>query len=190
MFSHGTLLFDSAMDNVAAALKVKPIKIESKGTKSVRGRVANISEFLERPMTIGEFKAVLLREVFGCEPAAVPEYELTEKDWEAVRRLADERYRSWEWNYGRSPKSSIQNARKFASGIVDARLDVEEGRMTSVKIFGDFFGIGDVADVEELLTGVLYEEDAIKRALDAVDLDRYFGSLTAAELANLLLLRN
>jgi lipoate-protein ligase A len=141
-------------------------------------------------MTILEFRAELLREIFGCEPEAVPEYKLTEEDWDAVRRLADERYRGWEWNYGRSPKSSIQNARKFASGIVDVRLDVEEGRMAAVKIYGDFFGMGDVAEVEELLTGVLYEEEAIKRALESVDLNRYFGSLTAEELANLLLLRD
>ena len=40
MFSHGTLLFDSNLDNVVKALNVKSDKIESKGIKSVRSRVA------------------------------------------------------------------------------------------------------------------------------------------------------
>ena len=56
MFSHGTLLFDSDLDAVTAALNVKPGKIESKGVKSVRSRVANIAEFLSAPLTLEEFR--------------------------------------------------------------------------------------------------------------------------------------
>src|SRR5690606_20034539 len=75
MFSHGTLLFNSDLDRVSQALKVKADKIESKGIKSVRSRVANIAEFLREPMTIGEFRAHLLRSIFrGQDP--VPEYRL------------------------------------------------------------------------------------------------------------------
>lgn len=48
MFSHGTLLFDTKMDEVVSALKVNKEKIESKGIKSIRSRVANISEFSTR----------------------------------------------------------------------------------------------------------------------------------------------
>jgi lipoate-protein ligase A len=190
MFTHGTLLFDTAMDNVASALNVKAIKIESKGTKSVRSRVANISEFLDRPMTTEQFRSELLRELFHCEPEDVPRYELSDRDWTAVGQLADERYRSWDWNYGLSPKCNIENIRKFASGIIDVRLNVEDGRMTGVKIFGDFFGAYDVAEVEQLLTGIHYEEEAIRLALESVQLSRYFGSLTEEEFINLLLLRD
>ena len=49
MFSHGTLLLDSNLDDVTAALRPKPGKVESKGVKSMRSRVANISEFLREP---------------------------------------------------------------------------------------------------------------------------------------------
>ncbi|WP_188993949.1 lipoate--protein ligase [Paenibacillus nasutitermitis] len=190
LFTHGTLLFDSAMENVASALRVKSIKIESKGTKSVRGRVANISEFLSQPMTTAQFRAALLRELFQCEPEEVPEYRFSDEDWEAAMRLADERYRSWDWNYGRSPKSNIQNIRKFASGIIDVRLDVEEGRINGIKIFGDFFGAYDVAEIEQLLAGVPYEETAIRQALASVDISRYFGPLSIDEWMGLLLPRD
>ena len=57
MFSHGTLLFDSEIEHVVSALKVKKDKIESKGIKSIRSRVANISEFLDQKMTTVEFRA-------------------------------------------------------------------------------------------------------------------------------------
>ena len=53
---HGTLLFSSEINDVSAALKVKPIKFEGKSVKSVKSRVTNISEHLKQPMTVLEFK--------------------------------------------------------------------------------------------------------------------------------------
>ncbi len=46
MFSHKTLPLNSDLDDVTASLRPKPGKIESKGMKSLRSRVANISGFL------------------------------------------------------------------------------------------------------------------------------------------------
>ena len=87
MFSHGTLLFDSEMERVASALNVKPIKFESKSTKSVRSRVANISSFLPEPMTIGAFRSALLREIFGKPEDEIPVYPLTEREDRKSTRL-------------------------------------------------------------------------------------------------------
>src|SRR5690606_24904403 len=56
MFSHGTLMLNSEIDNVVSALRVKKEKIESKGIKSIRSRVANISEFLDQEITMEQFK--------------------------------------------------------------------------------------------------------------------------------------
>jgi len=189
MFSHGTLMFDLTMENVAAALKVKPMKIESKSTKSVRARVANIKEFLstgDQDMTIEQFRDTLLRHLFGCEPSQVPEYKLTEQDWAEVRKIADERYRSWDWNYGRSPKFNIQNAFKFPSGIIDIRLEVMNGMLENIKIYGDFFGVGDVSELEELLRSTRYEEVAVSDKLREVNLTHYFGQLTIEQFVALL----
>lgn len=63
MFSHGTLLFDSEIDHVVSALKVKMDKIQSKGIKSIRSRVANITEFLNEEMTTEEFRQLLLETI-------------------------------------------------------------------------------------------------------------------------------
>jgi lipoate-protein ligase A len=189
MFSHGTLLFNSAMENVASALKVKPIKVESKGIKSIRSRVANIVEFLNEQLTIEQFRDVLLQQLFNCLPTDVPQYHLTEEDWRAVHKLADERYRSWDWNYGRSPQFNIQNSFKFPSGIIDVRLHINLGKISSIHIYGDFFGINDVKELELLLTGVLYEQNAIHKAIEGIELNSYFGRLTADQIVALLLLQ-
>lgn len=88
MFSHGTLMLNSEIENVVSALKVKDDKIKSKGIKSIRSRVANIAEFLSEPLTMEEFKTMLLRYIFNTESGAVPEHTLTETEWEQIHALS------------------------------------------------------------------------------------------------------
>ncbi|WP_197407228.1 lipoate--protein ligase LplJ [Bacillus paralicheniformis] len=185
MFSHGTLLFDSEIEHVVSALKVKKDKIESKGIKSIRSRVANISEFLDQKMTTVEFRSMLLRYIFDTE-GEIPEYKLTEKDWKIINQISKERYQNWDWNYGKSPKFNLQHSKRFQAGSVDIRLEVQKGVICECKIFGDFFGVGDVSDIEEKLTGVQYERKAIKEALQGVDIKHYFGNIQKEEFLDLV----
>ncbi|TWM22572.1 Lipoate-protein ligase LplJ [Bacillus paralicheniformis] len=185
MFSHGTLLFDSEIEHVVSALKVKKDKIESKGIKSIRSRVANISEFLDQKMTTVEFRTMLLRYIFDTE-GEIPEYKLTEKDWKIINQISKERYQNWDWNYGKSPKFNLQHSKRFQAGSVDIRLEVQKGVIRECKIFGDFFGVGDVSDIEEKLTGVQYERKAIEEALQGVDIKHYFGNIQKEEFLDLV----
>ncbi|MCY7968684.1 lipoate--protein ligase LplJ [Bacillus haynesii] len=185
MFSHGTLLFDSEIEHVVSALKVKKDKIESKGIKSIRSRVANISEFLDQKMTTVEFRSMLLRYIFDTE-GEIPEYKLTEKDWEIINQISKERYQNWDWNFGKSPKFNLQHSKRFQAGSVDIRLEVQKGVIRECKIFGDFFGVGDVSDIEEKLTGVQYERKAIEEALQGVDIKHYFGNIQKEEFLELV----
>lgn len=180
MVSHGTLLLNSDLSQVVEALRVKHSKIESKGIKSIRSRVANISEYLAEPLDIETFRLRILEGVFeGNLPA--PRYTLSPEDWQAVRALADERYRTWEWNYGRSPAFNVQKTQRFPFGEIDARIDVQNGRIRSVKFYGDFFGQQPVSELEELLTGLRYDCGEITAALANLDLNRYFGGVTCEE---------
>ncbi|KKB36791.1 lipoate--protein ligase [Bacillus thermotolerans] len=185
MFSHGTLLFQSDMDEVVSALKVRKDKIESKGIKSIRSRVANISDLLEEPMTIEQFREFLLRNIFK-EESEIPEYKLTEKDWRVIEQISQEHYKNWEWNYGKSPAFNIQRSHRFPVGLIDVRLDVKKGVIDHCKIYGDFFGVGDVQEIEQGLIGVRYEKNAIKEALKSFDIPHYFGNVTEDEIADLL----
>lgn len=185
MFSHGTLLFNSEIDHVVSALRVKKDKIESKGIKSIRSRVANISEFLSEPMTIEEFRAFLLKNIFEGEEK-IPEYVLTEKDWEKIHEISKERYQKWEWNYGKSPKFNIQHSQRFPVGSIDIRLEVDKGIIQNCKIYGDFFGIGDVQDIEKLLIGKRYDRKEIEEALNGIDIKHYFGNIEKEDFLNLI----
>jgi lipoate---protein ligase len=185
MFSHGTLLFDSEIESVVSALNVKKDKIESKGIKSIRSRVANISEFLSNKVTIEEFRSLLLKNIFeGLDE--IPEYVLTEKDWENIHELSKERYQNWDWNYGKSPKFNLQHSHRFPVGQIDVRFEVNKGIIDQCKIYGDFFGVGDVTVIEDKLTGIKYEKSQIVSAMEDVDIKHYFGNISKEDFINLI----
>ena len=180
MVSHGTLLFDSDLSQVAEALNVKMSKIESKGIKSVRSRVANISEYLSEKMTTEEFRLRILRGLFGGAQD-VEQHPLTAEDWAAARQLADDRYRQWDWNYGNSPAYNVQKTHRFPIGEVDARINVQRGIISSITFYGDFFGREDVSGLSELLTGVRYDPQHLSQALAGADIGQYFTGVTNEE---------
>lgn len=185
MFSHGTLMFDLDIDAVVNSLKVKQDKIESKGIKSVRSRVANIIDFLPEKITVEQFRMEILKSIFGGEEN-IQYYELTEEDWANIHEISKERYQLWEWNYGKSPRFNIQKTKRFPSGSIDIRLEVNKGIIEDVTIFGDFFGVGDVEEVAQHLIGTKYDRTAIAEVLKNMDIPTYFGGITEEDFLQLI----
>ena len=187
MLSHGTLLLDSNLDDVTAALRPKPGKVESKGVKSIRSRVANISEFLNAPIAVDELRERILEQIFGTrDRAQIPTLALDESDWQAARELLGRKYGTAAWNYGENPRSNVQRDRRFSGGEIDVRLDVQDGRIAGMRIFGDFMGRRDVGELEARLLGVLYERDAMMDALAEVDLAEFFTGIGRDEVLSIL----
>ncbi len=185
MFSHGTLMFDTEIERVVSALKVRKDKIESKGIKSIRSRVANISEFLNDSMTIEQFRMEILKSIFGGEDK-IQYLALTDEDWTNIRELSAERYANWDWNYGKSPKFNMQHTHRFPVGGIDVHIQVKKGIMEDISIFGDFFGVGEVAVIEESLKGVQYDRQSISEALAPIDIPTYLGGITTEEFLQLI----
>lgn len=184
MVSHGTLLYHTDLDRVGEALRVKAAKIESKGIKSVRSRVANITEYLENAPDIVSFRKKIIEGVFAGKP--VNEYRLTEEDWQGVRQLKDERYATWDWNFGRSPAFNLRRETRYAGGEIEVLLTVSHGKIQTIRFFGDFFGQREVLPLEEALEGCSYEPSAIRAALEGFDIGQYFVNYSIDELIQLL----
>ena len=185
MVSHGTLLYNTDLSAVTNALKVKPSKIESKGIKSIRSRVANISEYLDEIPEIETFRQNILRGIFK-DAQHIPQYHLNDADWEAINELSASRYQTWEWNFGHSPEFNIHKTHRFPSGEIDARMNVIKGKIDCIKFYGDFFGQYEVSELESLLLGTPYHPEELLDVLESVDISKYFANISAQELVWLL----
>ena len=78
---------------------------------------------------------------------------------------------------------NVRRGTKFPSGKVEIFANVIESKIQDIKIYGDFFGIEDVAAVEEVLRGVKYEREDVLKSLQTINLGRYFAGITAEEIA-------
>ncbi len=177
LLHHGTILFNSNLDVVQEALKVKIDKIKSKGIKSVRSRVTNIYPYLKEKISVKDFKYLLLSFLFEQENEEKKEYILTKKDLEGINELMKNRYLTWEWNYGESPNFDIQKSKRYGGGNLDIRLKVQGGIISDCKIFGDFFGRKEISELESLLKDIKYEEESIRQVLKKIDLSSYFHNI-------------
>lgn len=179
---HGCLLFDVDLSVLANALKVSKDKFESKGVKSVRARVTNIIDELPEKITVEEFRDLLL-DYMKKEYPEMTEYVFSDEELAEINRIKDTKFGTWDWNYGKSPEYNVRRGTKFPSGKVEIFANVIESKIQDIKIYGDFFGIEDVAAVEDVLRGVKYEREDVLKALQTINLGRYFAGITAEEIA-------
>ena len=181
---HGTLLFDVDFEAMAAVLTPPQAKIEAKGVASVRARVANLKEFLpglDRETFRQAMERELLRQ-FGLKgPLPIMDNRVREAE-----RTADERYRSWEWNFGESPDFTFERTRRFPCGTVTVHLDVHSGIIRRAAFRGDFFGSAPADELASLLSGCPHRADAVRAALSGADVGRYIAGLEPDSLADLL----
>lgn len=184
--SHGTLLFHADLNIVSQSLRVNADKIRSKGVASVSSRVTNIYPHLPTKLTLFEFKEIFLRHI-SCGEHLTP-YSFTPDDVQSICALRDEKYRTWEWNYGRSPQYQIQKQRYFEGcGTVELSMSVAQGgAITGLSFFGDYFSVSDPTVLARALVGIPCRFEAVLARLSMFDVGSYFLSLSAERLAALI----
>lgn len=178
---HGTLLFSSEMKNVSGGLKVNPLKYKDRAVKSIPKRVTNISEHLKKPISLDAFTDKIMDHILATfEDAKM--YEFTAEDNAAIQKLRDEKYATWEWNFGHSPNYNYKQGVKTSGGVIEMNLDVKKGIINAAKIEGDFFHINDIDAVEKALVGCEHNKQAIEAKLDSLNLAEYFSNVSKEDL--------
>ena len=182
LLHHGCIMLDSNLTSVADALRVKEAKFDSKAVKSVRSRVTTINAHAPAPISMEDFKGALKE----CAMASgeLEPCTLTEEDLAAVRKLRNEKYATWAWNYGCSPAYDMRREMKFPAGLVTAHLSAEGGKIKAVRFYGDFFG-GELGELEGAMAG-LPLDGHLTEALEALRVGDYMSGITAEELSRLL----
>ncbi len=182
---HGTILYDSNLAMVAAALVVPADKIASKGLKSVRSRITNVKAYMRDDIPVERFMCTL-RDAMFRENAMTP-YTLTREDQAAVLKLKDEVYGTWDWNYGASPAYSIKKERRIEGcGKIEVHMNVEGGVIRDIAFFGDYFGSLDARDLAPALTGRRVERAELASALAGITPGDYFHNLDTDDFLDIL----
>ncbi|MBP1925906.1 lipoate-protein ligase A [Sedimentibacter acidaminivorans] len=177
---HGTLLFDINIEMASKVLTVKADKIESKGIKSVKSRMTNIKPYLQG-LNINDFKEKIISS-FEQNSVDFIKRDMNQSEIDRVYELYNNKFSKSEWNYGYSPKCNFHKYTKQPCGGIDINLNIQNGYVTECKIFGDFIGIRDISDVENIIKNKMYSINTIREEIDKLNLDQYFGIITTEQL--------
>lgn len=185
VLEHGTLLFSSQMADVASALKVDPSKFDDKAVKSVRSRVTNISEHFPEPMTVLQFRDYLMD--FIMKQNQMTELQnLTNEEETIVAQLMANKYQTWEWNHGNSPKYSMNKKIRTKGGTVQVIADIQKGVIRDLCFYGDFFSEDDIQNLVNQLIGISINKEELSRKLQSINVNRYLNNVTPEDLLVLL----
>ena len=181
---HGTLMYNVDVDVLTHVLNPSTTKLQSKGIASVRSRVTNLCNYLPELSDIQAFKN-RLEEILSNNYLDA-EYKLSEADLANIQQLTDEKFATWEWNYGRSPKATLVHSARLACGTVEIHLTLAENRIASCRFGGDFLGNLPASDIEKALTGIPYEINEIRKCLSKLEISRYFDRVSADNLLEMM----
>lgn len=180
---HGTMMYDVDIDTLTRVLDVPGSKMDAKGVASVRSRVANLKDYLPQFQGLDELQAKLQELLAGGDACM----EFGPERMEQVRRIAEEKFSTWDWVYGHSRETELGYKAKLACGTVEVQLGLDKGVIEHIRFAGDFLGDRPAEELAAALKGLRYERQAVLEALKDREFGLYFSRTGAEELAALIL---
>lgn len=163
---HGTLLFNSNLETLGQSIKVIPGKYHGKAVQSNRSVVTNILPFLKNDWSVNDFSSFLLD--VQLENTANSVYELNKKDNRSIQKLVDEKFSTWDWNYGYSPKYTFRNEFLSEGKKLKVEIHVEKGRISQSNCSGNFFNSGELEFLTKSLVGERHYYPDIREKLEEI----------------------
>ena len=176
---HGTMLYDTNMQNMVGSITPTGKKLLSKGISSVRQRIALLKDYI--PQSLEEFKTFVRQRL--CQEERL----LDLHDVESIREIEKE-YLSDEFIYGNNPRYSIVRRQHINNvGEIEVRMEIKNNIIKAANIMGDYFVVGDTdRGILLPLRGCELTHSALTQALPE-RMDHYIMNLQKENFIQLLL---
>lgn len=162
---HGTILFSSDISDLSGALKVNPLQYTDRAVKSVRSKVTNLSDHLKETMDVIEFRDRIMKHILeNYKDSRI--YEFSKADLETILRLKEEKFDTWEWTFGYSPKYNLSKSIRTDEGNVKFSLDVEKGTIRDLGIEGNVYSAEEIEYLNQFLSGVRHDPEEVSQIIE------------------------
>ncbi len=172
MVIHGTILFESNLDNLIGSLTPDKAKLTKHNITSVKSRVLNIGELVD--LNIDEFYDFLVENI------KTKEVHLEDLDLEKIE-LYSSKFKTKEWNYGKNPKWDFTKTVKFDSGNYTFSLQIKQNKVNDFKITGDYFSLKKISILENAFIGVDFNYEAFLEVTKKFKIKEYIYKLKTKE---------
>ena len=174
LMHHGTLLVNSDLNKLQLHLKPSKDKLETKGIKSVRSRVANLQEFNSLLTVEGliEQLRITYTERFSDFDSI---YYFNENilNTNPELKFEYENLISWDWLYGKTPAFTDAYKKRFPWGGIELLFTVHSGVVEDVAVYSDTLDNKLVDIIKDTLVGVAFNNkniaEQIKKRANSMD---------------------
>lgn len=155
---HGTMLYDTDMQNMVGSITPSDEKLVSKGIQSVRQHINLLKNYTS--LDIEAFKT------FVRENLCNDLLRLNDEDIHGIEEIEKE-YLTDEFVYGNNPRYTvIRKGRIENVGEIEIRIELKNNVIKSVNVMGDYFLTGDIdRQMLQQLHNVPFTRQAIEQAL-------------------------
>ncbi len=153
---HGTLLISTDLKKLSAILDIDPNKYKDNAIKSIKSKVINIDNLLQSPNNLKELQNQIFEYFLNIQESH--EYSFSEIDIDRTEKLVTEKYNTWEWNFGYSPRYEFRNSAIINKKESKIFLVVEKGIINYAKIDG-------YSELQETLKGIRHHYQEIHEIL-------------------------
>lgn len=161
---HGTLLYETDLERLGKCLYVELGRYRDKAVKSIRSEVVNVSQVMRQPLPATDFYQAIFDSIAWSEHQVI---SFTPHDTRAIEALVAEKFSSWEWNYGYSPKYEIRRTIDVAGELTRFNIQVNKGIITVAEIVE-----GTVESrIGRMLSGVRHDKGIVAQILEKEGVD-------------------
>jgi len=193
---HGSILFDTDFARMARVLtpqKSDPEKLAKKGVQSVRARVTNLKEYLDKTVntdmsakndiTADEFKNLLLSHILSknADIRALNGEEISK-----IESIHAPLFISHDWVFNNKPAFKMTKSARFSGGKLEICFNLKDYVICDCQISGDFFLSGEIEQVANSLNGCKYDKESVRAALSPVLREQTFYQITITDFLECL----
>lgn len=156
---HGTLLFDASLADMRSSLNMNISRYITRAVESNPSPVANLREYLAGGISDSAgLMSAMMNYFFDSGPDARL-FTLNPGEIGEIERLAESKYKTWEWNYAYGPEYLFSNDFFVDGEQHSCRLMVKEGIIQECVIEGS----EQMADAGKKLKGTPHMVADLKR---------------------------
>lgn len=177
---HGTMLFDTDMAHMAAAITPSTAKLSAKGVASVRSHITTLSRHIS--MDIEAFKGYA--RTFMCQSTL----ELTDEDVKEIEKI-ERPYYDPDWIMGHRRRHNASHSQRI-EGVGEFNVEMSlspRDIIEELNLTGDFFLTADLdSELIDHIKGTPLDPDELERALADVSVGNVIYGMNNQQLIDLL----
>lgn len=167
---HGTLLYNSDLDNLTKSLKNDPTKFKDRAVKSVRSEVMNLIELYDETKSSNDFLNNLVNNIISNNNKCVLQ-EFSAEEIDKIKSIESEKYLTPDWNFNYGPSYEFKKRTTIDKWVFQVVLKVEKGIINEIKISSNYTDKNYLERLENAVLNKNHQQNDLRIALDNLSQD-------------------